>query len=86
LWTKFGFPFSSELYNNALLWDVNQLFWYWILDLKAYKQALKYSLYIIEDKSKENEAVEIGPSQYYFIHHYLDLAASSSSKMCITLL
>lgn len=56
------------------------------MDLEAYKQACKYHLCNMEDNFKEEEAFKIGPSQYCFINHCLELAALTSLKMWIALL
>jgi hypothetical protein len=55
-------------------------------DLEACKQACKYHLCNMEDKFKEEEVFKIGPSQYGFINHCLELPALTSLKMWIALL
>jgi hypothetical protein len=41
------------------------------VNVKAFKQILRYHSYIIEDNLEYEEVVNIGPSQDYFIYHKL---------------
>jgi hypothetical protein len=65
------FPLSSHLWNNTLPWTMNWLFWNSTVNVKAFKQILRYHSYIIEDNLEYEEVVNIGPSQDYFIYHKL---------------